>query len=60
MVGCACGAQRGHGVGKTQLGQRHHVHIAFCDQHKARAVQGFAGFVQAVQLAPFVKDWGFG
>ena len=28
--------QRGHGVRKTQLRQRHHVHIAFGYQHRNR------------------------
>ena len=60
MLGRAGRAQRGHGVGKAELGQRHHVHVAFGHQHIARAVQGFARFVQAVQLAAFVKDRGFG
>ena len=40
MLGSAGGAQRCHGVGKTQLGQRHHVHIAFGHQGVAVLAQG--------------------
>ena len=60
MVRRAGGAQRGDRVGKAQLGQRHHVHVAFGDQHVARAVQGFTCFVQTVEFAALVEDRGFG
>ena len=60
MLGCAGGAQRGHGVGKAPLGQRHHVHVALGHQCIARLTDGRAGLKQAVQLAAFVEDRGFG
>ena len=56
-AGCA---QCGHGVGKAQLCQGHHVHIAFGDQCIAHAAQGVARLEQAVEFAPFVKQRGFG
>ena len=59
LAGAGC-AQGGHGIGKAQLGQRHHVHIALAHQGVAAVAQGGAGFVQAIQLAPFVKQRGFG
>ena len=55
MVRSAGRAQRGHGIGKTQLGQRHHIHIAFGHQRKTLLAQRIAGFVQAVQLAPLAE-----
>ena len=60
MLGCAGGAQRGHGVGKAQLGQGHHVHVALGHQRIARLADGGAGLEQAIQLAAFVEDRGFG
>jgi hypothetical protein len=38
-LGRAGRAQRGHGVGKAQLGQGHHVHVAFGDQGVAVLAQ---------------------
>ena len=55
MIGCAGRAQCGHGIRKTQLGQRHHVHIAFGHQSKTLFAQRIAGFEQAVQLAPLAE-----
>ena len=60
MLGRASGAQGGHGIAYAVLRQRHHIHIAFGDQHKARLLDIGAAFKQAVNLAPFVKDGGFG
>ena len=51
--------QRGHRVGITPLGQRHHVHIAFDDQCVALGAQPLAGFEQAVEFLPFVEDRRF-
>ena len=59
MLGCAGSAQRGHGVGKAQLRQGHHVHVALGHQRIARLADGRAGLKQAVQLAAFVEDRGF-
>ena len=60
MLGRAGRAQRGHGVGKAQLGQGHHVHVALGHQRIARLADGRAGLKQTVQLAAFVEDRGFG
>ena len=59
MVSRAGRAKRGHGVGKTHLRQRHHVHIALSDQRVTMLTQSGACFKQAVQLAAFAKHWGF-
>ena len=55
MLGGAGGAERGHGVGETQLGQRHHVHVALGDQHVALVAQSLARLEQAVQLAALAE-----
>ena len=60
MLGRAGRAQRGHGVGKAQLRQRHHVHVAFGHQRKPKLAQGVAGFKQAVEFAPLAEHRGFG
>ena len=60
MVGRAGGTQRGDGVGKTELGQRHHVHIPLGDQRIALVAQMRAGFKQSVQFAALAKDRGLG
>ena len=60
MVGRAGSAQSGYRIGKTELGQGHHVHIALGDQCVALVAQMCAGFKQAVQLAAFAKDGGLG
>ena len=60
MLGRAGRPQRCHGIGKAQLGQCHHVHIAFCDQGVAHVAQGLPGLVKAVEFAPLVEDRGFG
>ena len=59
MLGRAGGAQRGHRVGKPQLRQRHHVHVALGDQRVAVFAQGGAGLEQAVQLTAFAEHRGF-
>ncbi|MPM75752.1 hypothetical protein SDC9_122746 [bioreactor metagenome] len=48
MIGRAGRAQRGHGVAKTELGERHHVHIALGDQGVAVLADGGAGFEQSI------------
>ena len=53
-------AQRGHGVGKAQLGQRHHVHVAFGDQCVALFADRVARLEQAVQFASLVEHRGLG
>ena len=55
MLGSAGGAQRGHGIGKAQLGQRHHVHIAFGHQGVAVFAQGAARFKQAIEFAALAE-----
>ena len=60
MVGCAGGAERRNSVRKTQLGQRHHVHIAFGDQAIAGLADSGARFKQAVEFAAFAEHRGFG
>ena len=58
---CGAGrAQRGHRVGKTKLGQRHHVHVTLGHQRIALLAQRVAGFKQAVQLAPLAEHRCFG
>ena len=58
MLGSAGGAQRGHGIGKAQLGQRHHVHIAFGHQGVAVLAQCAARFKQAVEFAALAEHRG--
>ena len=60
VVGRAGGAQGGYGVFEAQLGQGHHVHIAFGDEHIALLANGGAAFIQAIQLVPFAKNRRFG
>ena len=60
VLGRARRAQRGHRVRKTQLRQRHHVHVALGDQRQAALADGGACLKQAVQLAPLVEQRGFG
>ena len=60
MLGRAGRAQRGDGVGKAELGQRHHVHIALGDQRIAVLAQGGARLKQAVELAALAEHRGFG
>ena len=60
VLGRAGRAQGGHGVGKTELGQRHHVHVALGDQRVALLADGGARLVQAVELAALVEDRGLG
>ena len=60
VVGRAGRAQRGHGVGKAQLGQGDHVHVALGDQGVAGHADGRARFKQAVELAAFAEHRGFG
>ena len=42
------------------LGQRHHVHVAFHDQHALEFAVALAGLVQAVELAALVEHRGLG
>ena len=60
MFGGGGGAQRGHAVADAELGQRHHVHIAFDDQNAAGFFDGGAPFMQAVEVAAFVEQRGVG
>ena len=60
VLGRAGGAQRGDRIGKAQLRQRHHIHVALCDQRQTTLADGGAGLEKAVQLAPLVKQRGFG
>ncbi len=53
-------AQGGYRVRKTQLCERHHVHIAFGDQHVARVTNGVAGFEQAIEFMALAEYRGFG
>ena len=53
-------AQRGHGVGKAQLRQCHHIHVAFGHQHIAKLAQGAARLKQAIEFAALAEDRGFG
>ena len=59
VVGGAGGPQRGHRVGKAQLRQRHHIHIAFGDQHIALFAQGVACFKQAIEFAALAEHGRF-
>ncbi|TSE23007.1 hypothetical protein Taqua_01934 [Tepidimonas aquatica] len=59
MLRCAGGAQRGHGVADTVLGQRHHVHVAFHHQRAAGLADGLAGLEEAVQFLALVKQRRF-
>ena len=60
MVGGASGTQSGYRVGKTQLGQGHHIHIPLSHQDIASFAQGSTRFKQAVQLSPFAEHRCFG
>ncbi|MDT4858747.1 hypothetical protein FQZ97_932280 [compost metagenome] len=55
MVGGAGRAQRGHGVGKAELGQGDHVHVALGDQSVAGHPDGGAGLEQAVEFAALAE-----
>ena len=55
MVRRARRAQGRDRVGKAELRQRHHIHIAFGHQRVARLAQMRAGFKQTVELAPFAE-----
>ena len=59
MVCRAGRAQRGHRVGKAQLGQCHHVHVALGHQGITGGAYGCAGLEQAIQLAAFAEHRGF-
>ena len=62
LLHMVCGtrrAQRRDRVGKAQLRQRHHVHIAFGHQRVTGFAQMRARFKQAVQLAPFAEHRRF-
>jgi len=59
MVGGAGCAQGGHGIGKAQLRQRHHIHVALGDQGVAHVAQGLAGLKQPVKFPTFAEHRGF-
>ena len=59
VIGGGGGAQGGHDVADAELGQGHHVHVAFHHQQGVDVFQGLAGLVQAVQLPALVKDGSF-
>ncbi len=59
MVWRAGGAQGRYRIGKSQLRQGHHVHIALGHQHIAFFSQIGPRFKQAVKLAPFAEHRGF-
>ena len=60
MLGGAGRAQRGHGIGKTELGQRHHIHIAFGDQRVTVLAQRGARLEQSVEFVALAENGCFG
>ncbi len=52
-------AERGHGVGKTQLGQRNDIHIAFDHQNVTGFPDRVAGLEQAIQLCALAEQGCF-
>ena len=60
MFGSGGRAQRGHRIGDTRLMQAHYVHIALDHQQTADGGAALTNFIQAVQLAAFVKQRSLG
>ena len=59
MVGGASRTQGSDSIGKAQLGQGHHIHVALGHQHIAGFAQSGSRFKQAIQLSSFAEHWCF-
>ena len=55
MFRCGRGAERGNGVMHAGLVQTDHIHVALDDHQSLQRRTTLSNFVEAVELAAFVK-----